>query len=621
MLKLEVKNGHFAGLAIEVSEGVTVGRGQDSGLFIPDPQVSRLHARIFKDGGRYWVADQGSHNGTFVNDIRTEGNRVLRHGDLVQMGNSLILVTLEGEEARDSGAIRIEQDNHEVTMTLERSVVELAPPSLESLRSERAIDGFHFSSLADLRKASDRSLSLILSNARRFAILFHIARTLQESTQTERLLANMMDYVFKVMGADRGDIVLVGERNELFPVLSVDRKGNLSDTVRISRTVSARVLESNLAVISTDARSDPRLASSESVIMYGMRSIMCVPMISKEKVVGLVQVVNDRDFAAFGEDDLYLLTVFASLAAVSVENTRLYEKQQQAIVDLRAAHTELVRTQEELVQRERLASVGQMASGIAHEIRNTLGPIALVHLIRERHPDDSTLASYVELITESHKRILTIIDEVRNFSKGETGTFEAKEQSIQAMLGSVLRFLKYDKDVKAVNVKLDADRDFTAAFNLDRVKQVIINLVRNAAQALVDGKGEVRVRVSGDDRFARVEVMDTGRGIPKDDLQKIWVPFFSTKGEKGMGLGLDISRMIVEQHGGQIECMSEVGVGTVMTVSLPRTLELAEQERIRHAQEKELAAASLADESLPLHIAPVEDTKSKSRHTDPGPVE
>ncbi len=572
MLKLTVKNGQFEGVSVEVDETITIGRGQESGLFLPDPQVSRAHAQVVREGALYWLIDNGSHNGTFVNDIRLENKRVLRDGDLVRIGNSTLEASLPDDPSRTGRVrFRIEEEPRQMTMTVERNARDLAPPTIDALTSgTRAVDGFTFPSLDDLRRAPDRSLNLILSNARRFAILFHVARSLQESTDIDRLLAIMMDHVFKVMRADRGEIVLVNpQTEELIPVLSMDRQGKVSDTVHISRTVVKKVLNSRIAVISTDARSDPRLQEAESVIMYGMRSIMCVPMISQESVIGIVQVVSDKNLAAFGEDDLYLLTVIASLAAVSIQNARLYERQKEALEDARRAHEELVRTQAELIQQEKLATVGQLASGIAHEIKNSLGPMSLVHLLRERHPDDEVLQEYTGLMLESNKRILSIISEVRNFTQGESLTYEKRVTTLQPMLESVLNFLKFDRDVKKAAVKLHVHDVVASDVNVDRVKQVIINLVRNAAQALAAEGGKVDVVLTRDGGDAVIRVVDNGCGVPEDQLEKIWTPFFTTKEGTGMGLGLDISRMIIEEHGGSMECSSQVGKGTVMTVRLP----------------------------------------------------
>ncbi len=351
----------------------------------------------------------------------------------------------------------------------------------------------------------------------------------------------------------------------------MDRQGKVGDTVNISRTVVKKVLNSRMAVISTDASSDPRLKSSDSIIMYGMRSIMCVPMISQESVIGIVQVVSEKDFAAFGEDDLYLLTVIASLAAVSIQNARLYERQKEALEDARRAHEDLVKTQAELINKEKLATVGQLASGIAHEIKNSLGPVSLVHLLRERHPDDEVLQEYTDLILESNNRILSIISEVASFTQGETRVYDRKPTSLRPLLESVVNFLKFDRDVKRAGVKLHIHEPITVDINADRIKQVIINLIRNAAQSLPENDGSINVTLDRDGEDAVIRVVDNGCGIPEENLQKIWTPFFTTKEGTGMGLGLDISRMIIEEHDGAMECSSTIGGGTIMTIRLPAT--------------------------------------------------
>jgi signal transduction histidine kinase len=574
MAKMTVLNGQFEGAVLELTEGFSIGRAQDCSLFLPDPQVSRKHVTFTRSEGGWWIVDNGSHNGAFVNEIRVERRRMLRDGDVVRVGGTRIEASLPDESAEGAGArIQYDEESTGLTMTVERDARSLAPPTIDALSStEKAVDGFSFSSMEELRKAPDKSLRFVLSNARRFAILFHLARGLQGQTNLDKLLAVMMDHVFRVMRADHGDIVLVEpDSGQLVPVLSVSRDGSRSDTVRLSRTVIGKALNSRVAVISTDARSDPRLASSESIILYGMRSIMCVPMISMERVIGIVQVVNNADLAAFAEDDLYLLTVIASLAAVSIENARLYEKQKQALDELQRAHEELKKAQEDLIRSEKLATVGQLASGMAHEIKNSLGPMALVHLLKERHPEDDVLQEYAGVILESHNRILSLVNEVRNFTSQGTAAarFEMTRRPLRELLESTLNFLKFDRDVKRAAVRLQVIDELDARYAMDRMKQVIINLVRNSAQALPEQGGRIDVVLQRDEKHAVIKVIDNGHGIPVDILDQIWTPFFSTKGGSGMGLGLGISKMIVEQHEGSISCQSTDGRGTAMVIRLP----------------------------------------------------
>jgi len=573
VFKLTVLNGQFEGVVAEVAESVTVGRAQDCGLFLPDPQVSRNHAKIVMEGDVCWLVDAGSHNGSYVNEIRVEGRRVLRNGDMIRFGGTKVEVSAPEAQCQAAiGAIEIDEEPGGVTMTVERNAGDLAPPTLDSLTQPGAPQSeFAVRSPNELRASTDSSLSNIAANARRFAILFHVSKALQESTDVKRLLASMLDHVFKVIRADRGEIVLVNEfSGELEPVLSIDKQGKVIDTVRLSRTVIGKVLNSRMAIITTDASSDPRLSEADSIIMYGMRSIMCAPMISKDKVIGIIQVVNERDFAAFSEDDLYLLTVIGSLAAVSIENARLHQHQKEALDELREAHEQLKRTQEELVRQAKLATVGQLVSGIAHEIKNTLGPIALVHLLKERHPDDDVLQEYSDLILEAHSRIMSIVAELRDFTRGGAPqSLELRREPLRGLLEGVVHFLNFDKDVKRTTLKLHVNAQVDAQINPDRLKQVFINLIRNAAQAVPEKGGRIDLTLSREGADAVVRVIDNGIGIPEENLAKIFTPFFTTKEETGMGLGLGISRMIVEQHKGRLECDSTPGKGTVMTVVLP----------------------------------------------------
>jgi signal transduction histidine kinase len=137
------------------------------------------------------------------------------------------------------------------------------------------------------------------------------------------------------------------------------------------------------------------------------------------------------------------------------------------------------------------------------------------------------------------------------------------------MLESVLAFLKFDKDVKKAPVTLSVHHPAEANIDANRLKQVIINLIRNSVHALPEKGGKVEIVLGVEKEMALIRVIDNGCGIPDEIMANIWSPFFTTKEDSGMGLGLHISRQIVEQHEGRLECSSKVGKGTVMSVFLP----------------------------------------------------
>ena len=131
-----------------------------------------------------------------------------------------------------------------------------------------------------------------------------------------------------------------------------------------------------------------------------------------------------------------------------------------------------------------------------------------------------------------------------------------------------------DEDVKKASIKVHDGKGLRIKANRNKIIQVLLNLVRNSAQAVDEGvSGKIDLEIEKEGNFAVLKVRDNGRGIPPDKLEKIWEPFFTTKGESGTGIGLDISRQIVTRHGGFISCTSEPGRGTVFVIKLPLAAE------------------------------------------------
>ncbi len=355
----------------------------------------------------------------------------------------------------------------------------------------------------------------------------------------------------------------------MIPELSVDKTGKKLEEIRISRTIVDHILESRMAVITEDAKVDERFNQSQSIMMYGLQSLMCVPMISRDNVIGLIQVISDNSLASFNEEDMFLLSLVSSIVAVAVENSRLVLDQQSTISKLKTAQSKLVDTQQKLLKKERLASVGQLAAGITHEIKNMLSPIMLADLIRQRFPDDKVVQEYADLILESHQRILSITNEVKALTSGQEDKYNKSLHRPAKTVEAVMHFLRWDNEVKRIPSSLEVLEDHLVEVDQAKLKQVLINLIRNASQAVDVLDGHVSVIVGAQDDEVFIKIVDNGDGISKEDIQKIWAPFFTTREGFGTGLGLHISKLIIERHGGRLTCDSVLKEGTTMTVWLP----------------------------------------------------
>ena len=242
---------------------------------------------------------------------------------------------------------------------------------------------------------------------------------------------------------------------------------------------------------------------------------------------------------------------------------------------------ELRRAQAQTMRGEKLASVGLLASGVAHELNNPLtGILTFSHLLREKMPDNSRDAEDMDLVIRETKRCAAIIKRLLDFAREKQP--EKKFNDINQIIEDTVRIVERPAHLRDIVITMDLDRTLPPIWiDADQIKQVIMNMIVNAQHA-VEEKGSITVRTrraaeprpsaQSAEPIAMVEIsiIDTGCGISEQNLRRIFDPFFTSKDVgKGTGLGLSVSHGIVEAHGGVIEVQSKVGEGSTFSVLLP----------------------------------------------------
>ena len=245
------------------------------------------------------------------------------------------------------------------------------------------------------------------------------------------------------------------------------------------------------------------------------------------------------------------------------------------------ATEELHIAQAETARSEKLASVGLLAAGIAHELNNPLtGVLTFSYLVRKGMPDDSPEAEDLDLVIQETKRCATIIKRLLDFAREKTP--EKKFSDLNGLIEETARLIEQPAQIDDIDIIMDLDRQVpTVWIDEDLIKQVIMNMLVNAQHSIEDkGRIIIRTRVrheyvrsepgSGPAPMVEISVIDTGCGIPQADVQRVFDPFFTTKGVgKGTGLGLSVSHGTIQAHGGEIEVESTVGVGSEFRIYLP----------------------------------------------------
>jgi len=229
---------------------------------------------------------------------------------------------------------------------------------------------------------------------------------------------------------------------------------------------------------------------------------------------------------------------------------------------------ELKSRQDRLIQQEKKAIIGDLAAGFAHEVKNQLTPITFLELNEDDLPDETK--KHYSYILSGRDRIIDLIDEVRALVRNEDVNYIKREERLDFVVREAIAFIRMDRSLEQVPIEINDNFHSGISVNKNKMIQVLLNLLRNSTQALKskDG-GKIEINLYPENGKAVIEVRDNGCGISEQKLEKIWLPFYTTKGNEGTGIGLDVCRKIIEGHGGTISCSSVVNNGTVFKISLP----------------------------------------------------
>jgi len=279
----------------------------------------------------------------------------------------------------------------------------------------------------------------------------------------------------------------------------------------------------------------------------------------REKAIAVAQGIADEEYCL-----PYLLE----------QSKKIYKELEKSHKELQMSHQALEQAQAQLIRTEKLASIGQLAAGVAHEINNPLGTIMIyAHLLLKNFDKDDPKREDVELIISEANRAKEIVQGLLSFARetklkpGPVNVNDLLEDVLGLVINqSLFHNIKIEKKIDDTLPTIVADET--------KLKQVFLNIILNAAQAM-EGSGRLIITTTKDKKYIKIRIQDTGPGIPPEVMANLFSPFFTTK-EKGTGLGLAISYGIIERHKGKIDVETELGKGTIFTINLP--LEAKEDE-------------------------------------------
>jgi signal transduction histidine kinase len=308
-------------------------------------------------------------------------------------------------------------------------------------------------------------------------------------------------------------------------------------------------------------------------------SEMCVALKEGESVLGVIDVESRRK-NAFSRNDLFVLESLAGILASVFSNAGQYQKLQATIDQLSVARQELQEriaaqrmTESRLVQAAKLAAVGEMAAGIAHELNNPLTTVSgFTELVLQETPLDDASRTDLELVLREAHRARTVVRRLLDFARQSES--RRTKSDLNETINDVLTLVKHLLHTSGIEVTLNLAKSLPwVMIDRNQIKQVVLNLIHNALHAMPEG-GELRITTCRRRREKNdgilLSVSDSGHGIPAEYLDRIFEPFFTTRSnDGGTGLGLSVSYGIIADHGGFIDVDSQVGKGSSFEVWLP----------------------------------------------------
>ena len=432
------------------------------------------------------------------------------------------------------------------------------------------------------------------NHARKWAALNKASRTVASSLDLNSVLKQITVEIQTLLEAERASVLLTDgpDKDLIFAaVANADAEALLNTRLSLNEGIAGWVVREGKPALANDVQHDSRFFDGiDRITGRTTRSLLAVPLIVKEKVIGVVEVIN-RASGPFEANDLEILEALASSAAIAIENASLYEAEREQFRRLQQSQTQLI-------QVEKMAALGRLVGSMAHEINNPLqsvqGFLDLLGEELEGQQRPEKLTFYLGIAGTEIERISTIVRRMRDFYRPTTPQSQVSSNSLddfyrsnQADLQSITLPSVLESVLQLANKKLQHNRitvDCLWADNLpqiqgnaDYLKQVFLNLALNAIDAMAPEGGTLKIRMELD-RAAlysrrpvdavRIEFRDTGAGMSAEVLARLFEPLFTTK-RHGSGFGLFTSYKIIEAHHGQITAASRIGQGTTFTILLP----------------------------------------------------
>lgn len=411
---------------------------------------------------------------------------------------------------------------------------------------------------------NETPITYILSSKGTFDRINTICTAAHHLTSIEDILDVSLRNAMELLNAKRGSIFLTDENGKeltLKASFGMNTTQQKKLVKQMGEGIVGKVAEQKKPIIVDDIHKDGRFKNYQSGHYYKSPSFICSPLMIKDQLIGVINIAEKESGESFERKDLELLDFISNQIAVNHQHAYLNQS-------LQSTQEETQKLKKQVVLQERLATIGKLAGGIAHEFNNPLDGVMRYTNLALEHVDenDVVLKEYLQEVRQGLKRMANIVKSLlacaRNTqpTQSKIDVNRSVEQTLKELQTHLLR--------KNISVEKSLNKGIPEIIDLG-VERILSNLISNAIDAMTD-HGKLIIRTSSERGFVRIIIEDNGKGIAKDHLDKIFEPFFTTKKiDHGCGLGLTIVGEIIKHYRGEIEVESVLDKGTIFTVLLP----------------------------------------------------
>jgi signal transduction histidine kinase len=378
----------------------------------------------------------------------------------------------------------------------------------------------------------------------------------------------------KLVDFDRISIGLVDGDSLRFVAVSskVPTELEVGTTIPLKKSVAAWIIAHKRTNIEYDFTKERQFAVDGNHVRDGLRSAIRVPLVYKGEIFGTLNLTS-RNPSAYGEREKKILEQISGHVAVAIQNAQLYEGAKRAYQETRNAYDELNAAQEYMVRSEKLRALGEMAGGVAHDFNNILTVILGRAQLAIESVEDPVLKKSLTAIEQAALDGATTVRSLQEFTRVRKDRI-SDSVNVNHMIMSALNMAeprlkeKTEKDSRAIEVSTELNVRESVFGDIAELREALINIIFNAVDAMPDG-GKISIKTWRENNQLVLSIADTGVGMSDQTKDKIFDPYFTTKGPSGVGLGLSMAYGIITRHGGDIGVESSLGQGTTFYIRLP----------------------------------------------------